>query len=283
MEGRALTVTTIVRSSDERDLAVCEWGKADGSPVFWLHGTPGSRYLRHVGDGYFHAGLRVITYDRPGYGRSARAPGRSVADVAADVVAIGDALGLRRFGVAGVSSGGPHALAVAALTQNRVTRCAAIVTTVPPDADGLDWYAGIDDEDRTFHQRVAAEGEQFLSDEFDEVVAWVESGMPDLDSLPAADHQMLVDTFREAVSAGLAGYVDDWLAIDRPWEFSVDDIDTPTRIMLARDDTGVPASHGDWYLQHLPSSELIWVDGGHFGPRDEPEMQLMAWVGGATD
>jgi hypothetical protein len=56
---------------------------------------------------------------------------------------------------------------------------------------------------------------------------------------------MLVEAFREAVSAGPAGYVDDWLALVRPWGFSVDDIDTPTRIMLARDDTGVPASHGD--------------------------------------
>src|SRR5262245_2500632 len=199
VEGRALTVTSIVRSHDERDLAVCEWGQADGSPVFWLHGTPGSRYLRHVGDGHIHAGLRVITYDRPGYGQSTRAPGRSVADVAADVVAIADALELRRFGVAGVSGGGPHALAVAALAPNRVTRCAAIVTTAPPDADGLDWFAGIDDEDRAFHQRVAAEGEPFLHNDFSEVVSWVESGMPDLDPLPKADHHMLVDTFREAI------------------------------------------------------------------------------------
>jgi pimeloyl-ACP methyl ester carboxylesterase len=278
-----LTITSIVWSSDERGLASCEWGTADGSPVFWLHGTPGSRYLRHVGDGYIHAGLRVITYDRPGYGRSTRAPGRSIAAAAADVVAIADDLELHRFGVAGVSSGGPHALAVAALAPHRVTRCAAIVTTAPPDADRLDWYAGIDDETRTFYQRVAAEGAPFLNEDFDGVVAWVDSGMPDLDSLPAADHQMLVEVFREAVSAGPAGYVDDWLALVRPWGFSVDDIDTPTRIMLARDDTGVPASHGDWYLQHLPAGELLWVNGGHFGPRDEPEMQLMAWVGGTSD
>lgn len=138
-------------------------------------------------------------------------------------------------------------------------------------------------EARTFYQRTTAEGEPFLPQEFDQEVEWVESGMPDLQSLPADDHQMLDETFREAVSAGPAGWVDDMLAYVRPWGFSVDDINTPTRIMLACDDTGVPASHGDWYVQHLPSGELIWVDGGHFGPRDEPEMQLMAWAGGATN
>lgn len=45
-------VTSIVRTPNQRDLAICEWGANDGSPVFYLHGTPGSRYLRHVGDGY---------------------------------------------------------------------------------------------------------------------------------------------------------------------------------------------------------------------------------------
>lgn len=102
-----MVVTSMVQTSDQRDLAICEWGVEGGSPVFWLHGTPGSRYLRHVGDGYVRAGLRVITYDRPGYGQSTRAPGRSIADVAADVVTISDTLGLDRFGVAGVSGGGP--------------------------------------------------------------------------------------------------------------------------------------------------------------------------------
>lgn len=200
------------------------------------------------------------------------------------MVTAADSLGLQRFGVTGASAGGPHALAVAALAPDRVTRCAAIATPAPPDADGLDWYADMDDEeDRTLYQRTAADGEPFLRQEFDKMVEWVESGMPDLQSLSTADYRMCVEYFQEAVSAGPGGWVDDMLAFVRPWGFSVDDIDTPTRIMLARDDTGIPASHRDWYAQHLRSSELIWVDGGHFGPRHNLEIQLMAWSTGATD
>lgn len=106
---------TVVRLESGRELAVAEWGDPVGKPLFFLHGTPGSRYLRHIGGEYGRRHIRVVTYDRPGYGRSTRARGRCTADSAAHVVAIADAMGLDRFAVVGVSGGGPHALAVAAL------------------------------------------------------------------------------------------------------------------------------------------------------------------------
>lgn len=60
--------TRIVSTADGRSLAVCVWGDPDGAPMFWLHGTPGSRFLREPGDAYARNHLRVYTYDRPGYG-----------------------------------------------------------------------------------------------------------------------------------------------------------------------------------------------------------------------
>jgi pimeloyl-ACP methyl ester carboxylesterase len=86
--------TTVVSTADGREVACCQWGVADGSPVFFLHGTFGGRLARHVGGEYERRGLRVITYDRPGFGRSTRLPGRSVADAAGDVAGIADTLGL---------------------------------------------------------------------------------------------------------------------------------------------------------------------------------------------
>jgi len=66
-----------VEVADGRELHYCSWGPAGASPVFVLHGTPGSRYLRHVGGEYDRQRVRAITYDRPGYGLSTRLPGRS--------------------------------------------------------------------------------------------------------------------------------------------------------------------------------------------------------------
>ena len=73
-------------------------GDPDGVPLVAHHGTPGSRllYRRWVEDAA-ERGIRLIGYDRPGYGGSDRDPGRSVADAAADVAAIADALGLDRI------------------------------------------------------------------------------------------------------------------------------------------------------------------------------------------
>ncbi len=56
----------VARAPDGRGLAYCLWGPPDGSPVFFLHGTPGSRYLRHIDGEYERAVVRAITYDRPG-------------------------------------------------------------------------------------------------------------------------------------------------------------------------------------------------------------------------
>jgi pimeloyl-ACP methyl ester carboxylesterase len=90
-------------------VAVTDVGEQGGVPVLYHHGTPGTGLYRPV------PGIRMIGYDRPGYGGSARRVGRDVAAAAADVEAIVDALGIERFATWGVSGGGPHALACAAL------------------------------------------------------------------------------------------------------------------------------------------------------------------------
>ena len=144
---RTTPVTTkVVRLSDGRQVAVQESGKPSGHPVFLMHGTPGSRVGPLPRSFVLHGlGVRLITFDRPGYGRSDRLESRLVADVAPDVEAIADALGIDQFAVLGRSGGGPHALACAALLPHRVTRAGVLVSLAPWAADGLDWFAGMAD------------------------------------------------------------------------------------------------------------------------------------------
>uniref|UniRef100_UPI0013B3CC93 alpha/beta fold hydrolase n=1 Tax=Nonomuraea lactucae TaxID=2249762 RepID=UPI0013B3CC93 len=113
---------------DGRKLAVEDRGNPEGTPVFLLHGTPGSRFGPSPRAGVlYRLGIRLITFDRPGYGHSDRRRGRSVSDVASDVAAIAGALGIGSFAVVGRSGGAPHALACAALLPGLVTRAAALV------------------------------------------------------------------------------------------------------------------------------------------------------------
>ena len=69
-----------------RTLCVLEAGDPGGRAVFALHGTPGSRLLWHglVEDAQAR-GVRILGYDRAGYGGSSRDIGRNVAAAAADV------------------------------------------------------------------------------------------------------------------------------------------------------------------------------------------------------
>jgi len=268
--------SSVARTADGRDLCFCEWGPEDGNPVFLLHGSPGSRYLHHVGGEYERNQVRAITYDRPGYGQSNRLPGRTMTHTADDVDAIADQLGLAQFAVVGVSAGGPHALAAAAGLPERVSRCATIVGTGPSDAPDLDMFAGMSEEDIAAW-RCALEGESCPTGQFYlDLLDWAAS-LADNEDIPEPDRAMLVEAYREGLITPY-GVADDLAAALQPWAFDLADVRCQTRVMIAREDTSVPPAHGRWLAAHLPNAQEVWVDGGHLGPRDEPEEQLLAWL-----
>jgi len=85
---------------------VDECGDPAGRPILVHHGTPSSRLVTLYGPYVRDAaerGLRLIGYDRPGYGESSPQPGRTVADTAADVRAICAELGIHRLATWGHS------------------------------------------------------------------------------------------------------------------------------------------------------------------------------------
>jgi pimeloyl-ACP methyl ester carboxylesterase len=114
MTNESETIALALR--DGRMLETIVSGPPDGVPLVWHHGTPGcARQFRYRQNETHARGLRYITYSRAGAAGSTRRPGRSVADVAADVAAILDHLEADRCLVGGNSGGGPHALATGAL------------------------------------------------------------------------------------------------------------------------------------------------------------------------
>ena len=141
----------LVESEDGRRLRVEVAG--DGDRVILAQtGTPNAGVLFEpwVRDAAAR-GLRLVTYDRPGYGGSSPQPGRTVADCVTDVRAIADALGFSRCAVWGFSGGGPHALACGALADDLVAAVATIGSPAPPDAPGLDYFADMPDDARQDH------------------------------------------------------------------------------------------------------------------------------------
>jgi pimeloyl-ACP methyl ester carboxylesterase len=121
-----------------------EAGALEGRPVLVHNGTPNSRVLYEpavrLAEGQ---GIRLIGYDRPGYGGSDRDPGRSVAGCVRDVRTIADALGVERLAVWGISGGGPNAIACAALLPDLVPAVAVLASIAPWGAEGLDYFEGM--------------------------------------------------------------------------------------------------------------------------------------------
>lgn len=148
----------------------------------------------------------------------------------------------------------------------------------PYGAEGLDFYADMEEETRRNYEH-AVQGEDALQADWQAILEWANAGLTGVD-MPDDVIAMLSEAVQESIRQGPAGYFGDCLSSVRDWGFSLDDVRVPTRIMVARDDTSSPPAHGQWVAAHLPEAELIWVDGGHLGPRGEAEFQLLSWVGG---
>jgi pimeloyl-ACP methyl ester carboxylesterase len=260
------------------ELAYFEVGDPAGSPILYHHGTPGSRLEHHPNERvYLDRRIRWIAYDRPGYGRSGRDPGRRVASAAAYAEALADHLGLERFSLMGVSGGGPHTLACAALLPGRVTRAAVLVGAALSDDPDFDFLAGMADVNLE-EFGAALEGEAAITAILDPQVETIRKEPDELldalaSELPAPDQAMLArpevraivrDSFVESVRQGSGGWVDDDLAFAEAWGFELADVRTEVRLWQGDLDVLVPRSHGEYLAAHLPHAEFELVpEAGH--------------------
>jgi pimeloyl-ACP methyl ester carboxylesterase len=270
---------------DGRVLEAVSEGDPDGTLLVFHHGSPGAAvpfpaYDRAAAD----RGIRLVTYSRPGFGDSTRHEGRTVAHCAADVAAVADHLGAERFVTIGWSGGGPHALACAALLPERVLAAATIAGVAPYDAGGLDWTAGMGDDNQIEYPLAATDRDAHLAwmrpvaDAMATItpvaiVTEIRSLISDVDEplLTGAFGDMLASSFRSAFRNGLWGWRDDDLAFVAPWGFDLAAMTVPVSIWQGRHDLMVPLAHGEWLAAHVSSAR----------PRLRPEHGHLSLIIGA--
>ena len=291
MDGMEKTDRT-VWAPDGRRLTVRVLGNPSGPPVLFMHGTPGSRVGPHpLSRLLYQRGVRLIAYDRPGYGGSDRLPLRQVAHAAADVRAIADELGLESFSVVGRSGGGPHALACAALLPDRVKRVAVLVGLAPRHAEGLDWYAGMTESNQreyTIAESSVLELAKAIENSAEQIrndPAQLLRGLgPELslpDWLVVSDNGIRLGLRRNyavALHRSPAGWVDDARSFTQDWGFDPADILVETLLWHGAEDRFSPVAHTRWLAREIPgATEHIVPNKAHFSAIDElPE--LLPWL-----
>lgn len=272
-----------------RRLGFAEFGPADGRPLVWLHGTPGAR--RQIPESARvlaeERGVRIVGIDRPGVGSSTPYRYGSLLDFTTDLTKVTDHLGIDRFGVVGLSGGGPYALASCYALPHRVTVAGVLGGVAPARGDdappggfvgliaplgplatifrgplslGLTAFVWavrpVASPAFGLYARISPEGDQRVF------------ARPEIKA-------MFLDDILNGSRRGMAAPILDFLLFSRPWGFSVRDITVPVRWWHGDADNFVPLAHGQHMVSLIPDAELYVRPGeSHLGGFEAAEEVL---------
>ena len=258
---------------DGRALAYAEYGDPHGTPVFFFHGTPGSRLFRPPDEVTKRLGARLICPERPGYGESTFQPKRRILDWSKDVAQLADALKLDTFAVVGHSGGGPNTLACAYALPERVTAAAVVAGAGPvetPNAtEGMiflhrlgfkigqhmpwqGWYLMI----RYLFREIAADPTKAIDRDKD---TWPDADRTILTTPEIRELCIRSDT--EAYRHGLLAFAWDARLITRPWGFKLNEIKVPVHLWHGTEDNSTTMAMARYMADKIPNCQLTICEG----------------------
>ncbi|MDD5422967.1 MAG: alpha/beta hydrolase [Candidatus Omnitrophica bacterium] len=265
---------------DGRKIAYYQYGAKDGAPIFFCHGTGSHIHVMLLHNAAKRLGYRIIVPDRPGIGLSDFQPHRKILDGAGDIAALADHLGIEKFGVMGISGGGPTLLACAYSLAPRLKFVVDLACAVPLYTDRaalkeLGWV------DRLFAKLgawlplclfqipFAMLGFQQKTLKSPEAFAkMMQSSMcaADTELFRNKDLQYLfMRDFQELFRQGSRGPSLDAQLIYHPWGFDLSKIECHVEIRQGSEDRWIPPSFSRYLAGVLPNAKLHIIQGqGHF-------------------
>lgn len=279
-----LTVTL----PDGRLVGYAEYGDPEGIPVFGFHGMPGSHHMFNISDAVGRKlGLRLIGPERPGFGLSSPHPNRTLASYAADIGAVADALGIGRFIVAGVSGGGPYAVACAALMPERVMAL-GLVSPVAPMVDnaGRSYSIGpghyiafrVGPRLMPLFSAIFAVGRSLFlfipSIMYSIMMTRCSKSDRKILSRPEV-RQEVFKTITEGMRLGTQGALQDMHIYSRPWDVPFDQVRAPVFLWQGMSDRNVPVPIVMRLAEALPNCQVTRIENaGHFWVYDNIDTVL---------
>lgn len=261
--------TTTVTIDENRQVTYTEYGDAGGTPVVFLHGTPGSRRLATLFDTAAREhGIRLLAPDRPGYGQSSPWPNRSISDAGTFLTAVLDDAGVETAGLVAFSGGSAHALSAAASHPDRIDRVDVVAGATPPVVSA----------ETPTPQRVLSalatwtprglgallRGQAFLAERLDPSFILAQY-TDDPESVPDAVQSVVKADFLEAVAQSRSGAVTEFRNTANPWRVPFEDIDADTCLWHGDRDTNVPIAGVRQLAERIPAADLqVIEDADHF-------------------
>ena len=261
---------------DGRKLSFVEFGKKDGSPVLYFHGTPSSCLEPSmIGDEVFiKHNLRIISPSRPGMGQSDEHKNRTFIDWTNDTVALADHLGIEKFAILGYSGGAPYTLACALKIPARLT--SAVIVSGAGQMNQAEVKNNLDLKHRIFW-KVADKFPFLLPIILNKMKQYRE--MPDEDilvraerNMPKADFEAFKQNGRLTLSKkgvdetfrDMKGVAMDVRLPIRPLGFNLDDINFPITFFHGKEDNTVPIEVVEWMVPRIPNARLVtYPNDGH--------------------
>jgi pimeloyl-ACP methyl ester carboxylesterase len=267
-------MTRSVTLPDGRELAYEEYGDPAGEPVLSFHGGLSSRLdAAPAHQAALDLGVRLLSPDRPGIGRSTFQPGRRLLDWPADVAALTDALGIDRFAVMGWSCGGPYAAVCGARMSDRITAVGLLSSAVPLELVGTTKGLARDDRILLFlvrrAPRLAAALLRVTIGEATErrLYREIRRSFPAVDRAALEERGSIVDAVafvKESMRQGAEGCLQDYRVFGSPWGFDLSEVTVPVQIWEGEEDNTGPPEYRELLLRHLPRAQLSLVPGeGH--------------------
>ncbi|MEM8672851.1 MAG: alpha/beta hydrolase [Cyanobacteria bacterium P01_G01_bin.67] len=262
--------TQYVRVGEQRQIAYCEYGEPPGKPVFYFHGTPGSRYEPLFGDrAGKEYGYRIIALDRPGLGRSDYVKGRRLLDWSQDVKEVAKQLGIGKFGVIGASGGGAYALACSYAIPELLEFSVLMGSWAPVATEPQLWHemAPLDRFFAKLSQSVPSIfyvpfsflGYAVKKMSPQNFMKLLESSMSAADKQLIADEevaQFYADDIAEAFRQGVRGAADDAIILYGEWGFAVEEIEIEVHLFHGEEDRFASYSYALYFDEKIPRTKL---------------------------
>lgn len=261
----------LLQLPDGRKLAYNEYGASNGKPLFYFHGSPGSRLeatLYMSEDMLQSLDVRLIAMDRPGMGLSDFQPNRRLLDFSNDVIALADHLRIERFSILTYSLGGPYGFACAFAIPERLHKVGivsgAALFTEPELAqninEGTRKFLTLPREKpilaRLFIGIMLGVMPRLAPNRF---VTQANSLLPKADRTLLATNPVLqkgfVNTVREATKQGTRGVFHESMLTVTDYGFRLHEIQVPVTLWHGEDDKNIPVEMARYAASAVPKCE----------------------------